>query len=104
MFDKEKSVEMHEHLKTLANTLHELDCHDPDCSWGFENWIFNSDNIFLAENHSHNGSGTSAKQIYYNKADKIYQCFNHNLQTCKKCIDLIYLTNPVAAKAFISSL
>ncbi len=103
MIDRELLLKRQDKLKQLATYLHSLDCHDPDCRWGYESWVFNGDNEAFNPSYCV-GDSLSAKQKFFDKAEKIYNYFEENYHYSKKAIDFLTSIDAELAKNFIAAI
>ena len=103
MIDSNVMADRHEDLKKLATYLHLLDCHDPDCRWGCESWVFNQNNEVYNPSYCC-GQSKSAKERFYDKAEKIYTYFGDNLNSAKRVVDFLTSVNAELAKNFIAAI
>jgi hypothetical protein len=103
MIDKSHLAQRQENIKKLATYLHSLDCHDPDCRWGCESWVFNKDEEEFNPSYCA-VPGYSAKQRFYDKAEKIYNYFEDSYHTSKRVVDFMTSINADLAKNFIASI
>jgi len=101
MIDQSHLLDREEKLKALATYLHSLDCHDTDCRWGYESWVFSGTDTY---NPSYCKIGSpSSKEKFYDKAEKLYNYFG-SFAAAKKVVDFMTSLNPNLAKSFIDSL